>query len=390
MWMTNREFVKATTNMTDLLVPMKFTREESVKMAQETVKLAGALSEWTWGQYSSAEASDILTKAMLGEVEQLKAMGIKIDQSSKQFNERIKVMMRDKNLTLDQAKALDIQRQIMEKSTDAQAAFAAWWDSLTRKQAALGAKLRDVKETLAVALIPIFHEAIKVLSPLIEDFSKWVTELSQNEEAMNRLKTVMSWMIQVLWFLAKTIWTAVEWWAMLFEVVSNYLTENEEAFKQYWEAVLLVWEDMKAWLDIIFTWISENIDSVFSFASEKLEQMKNILNWIIWVWKSISWAVTKYSPWALWERVWKAIVSWFREKWWPVAAWESYVVGEKWPEMFVPKSNWTIVPNGKTWWNVTINMWWVMVSNEADENRLVRKIKDSITRDAQLYNLWIN
>lgn len=39
--------------------------------------------------------------------------------------------------------------------------------------------------------------------------------------------------------------------------------------------------------------------------------------------------------------------------------------------------------------NVNINMWWVVVNNEADENRLVDKIKRVFIRDAQLFNNWI-
>ena len=45
--MTNMEFVSATTNMADLLVPMGMTRKAAVDMATETTKLAGALSEWS-------------------------------------------------------------------------------------------------------------------------------------------------------------------------------------------------------------------------------------------------------------------------------------------------------------------------------------------------------
>jgi hypothetical protein len=50
-------------------------------------------------------------------------MGIKIDQSTPQFNERIALVVKTTGVTLEQAKALDIQRQIFEKSTDAQEAY---------------------------------------------------------------------------------------------------------------------------------------------------------------------------------------------------------------------------------------------------------------------------
>jgi hypothetical protein len=35
-------------------------------------------------------------------------------------------------------------------------------------------------------------------------------------------------------------------------------------------------------------------------------------------------------------------------------------------------------------------MWGVTVSNEADENRLVEKIKKALTNEAKLYNIWIS
>ena len=47
MGMTNTQFVAATANMADLLVPMGMTRKAAVEMATETTKLAGALSEWS-------------------------------------------------------------------------------------------------------------------------------------------------------------------------------------------------------------------------------------------------------------------------------------------------------------------------------------------------------
>lgn len=43
-----------------------------------------------------------------------------------------------------------------------------------------------------------------------------------------------------------------------------------------------------------------------------------------------------------------------------------------------------------SWSNsVTVNLWGVTVNNEADENRLVQKIKEMLIRDTQLYNYWI-
>lgn len=40
--------------------------------------------------------------------------------------------------------------------------------------------------------------------------------------------------------------------------------------------------------------------------------------------------------------------------------------------------------------NINVNLWGVTVSNQADENRLVEKIKQSFVQDARMFNLWIS
>lgn len=84
-------------------------------------------------------------------------------------------------------------------------------------------------------------------------------------------------------------------------------------------------------------------------------------------------------------------VDWTRATWWPVSSGWNYLVWEKWPELFVPKQSWTIIPNNAMWWNtININMWWVSVTNSADENRLVEKIKRELTNTLQMAHYWIS
>ena len=81
-----------------------------------------------------------------------------------------------------------------------------------------------------------------------------------------------------------------------------------------------------------------------------------------------------------------------RAIWWPVSEWKSYLVWERWPEVFTPSWGGRITANNKIWWawNITVNMWGVSVSNEADENRLVDKLKKALINEAKLFNLWIS
>ena len=67
--------------------------------------------------------------------------------------------------------------------------------------------------------------------------------------------------------------------------------------------------------------------------------------------------------------------------WWPVSGWTPYIVGEKWPELFVPTSNWSITPNNKLGnQSININMGWVTVREEAD----IWRIADALARKIQL------
>lgn len=84
---------------------------------------------------------------------------------------------------------------------------------------------------------------------------------------------------------------------------------------------------------------------------------------------------------------WDSWIEW-RANWWYVSSWTPYIVWENWPELFVPRGNWTIVPNNEITNNnwITINMSWITVREEAD----IQRIADEIIRQTKLEkNYWI-
>lgn len=175
---TKSEYVGAAAAVADLLVPLGFQRDVSAQLAAETVNLSGALSDWVGGQYSATEVSEILQKAILGETEQLKQLGIVIDQSSKDFNNRIKQLEVEQNLTREQARALDILNQIQTKSVDAQTAFADGASSIAIQQERANAKLREAKELFAT----------KSTSGIIfgtQTYTKWLNRAAEGLEKID-------------------------------------------------------------------------------------------------------------------------------------------------------------------------------------------------------------
>jgi hypothetical protein len=82
-------------------------------------------------------------------------------------------------------------------------------------------------------------------------------------------------------------------------------------------------------------------------------------------------------------------VSWARAEWGPVSAWNTYLVWEKWPELFVPKTSGEIVPNedlNKWSWDINISISGTTVNNQSDIDSLV----DTLIRRIKLErNFWI-
>lgn len=211
MGLTKGEYIDATTAIADLLIPMKFTRKEAGDISTTLVDLSGALSEWTGGQKSAEEVAKVLGKAVLGEREELKGLGISIQEADVTARLAQKGL---KNLTgemLQQAKAAVTLELITEKSIDAQTAYANNSDSLVRKQAAMSAQFNEIKETMATALIPVFHRLLEVAHPIIVAFSEWITQLSSSKKATNNFTTHILNIVKVVQILYGAIGKLIGW-----------------------------------------------------------------------------------------------------------------------------------------------------------------------------------
>lgn len=170
MGLTVSQYVAAATATGDLLIPMGFTRQEAAGMSAEMTNLSGALAEWSDGKTTAKEASDIMTKALLGERDGLQALGIAI--SKEQVDLRV-AQMGMKGLTgaaLEQAEAMATLQLITEKSADAQTAHAQNAGSNTRKMAEFDAQIADLTERLATEFLPAFSRILDISVDLLDLF----------------------------------------------------------------------------------------------------------------------------------------------------------------------------------------------------------------------------
>lgn len=414
MWLSRNEFFKTASWMQDLLIPMWFTREEASKLTKETIGLAGALSEWSAWKYSTAEAGEILTKAMLWEKEQLKAMWINVDISSEAYKKRIAVIQEDTWKTLEQAKAIDISRQIMEKSTDAQTAFKEWGESLTRKKAEMTATLQNLKETIATSLIPAFHTIVQTLQPIIEKVSKNIELWFQNKQNIDKLTTTIKTIIWVFWTLFKILGTAISWFYKLWEAlwfaafkVVEFVQNAKAKLEQFWQYVAWVWNSIKTsssnvwwaikwsilWIvDAIYNWTVWKFSAMIDKVSAIYNRVKWFLSWIFWAESKANASASRTQ--ATQNRVASYTTptyqfAWARANGWDVRAWHSYLVWERGSETFTPTQNWTITSNKNSWggW-VTLQFWDVNISNGQSERQFFDKVEKAMISVQRKTSLW--
>ncbi len=142
----------------DLLVPMGFAREDAAALTMKLLSGANALSEWTGGKVDAATAGDKMIKAMLGEREGLKELGIALDQAT------VDALLAERgqsDLTgaaKEQAEAVATVDLIWQKSADALRAYEEGGNEALRSQRALTSQTQQLRDELALELAPVFTD----------------------------------------------------------------------------------------------------------------------------------------------------------------------------------------------------------------------------------------
>lgn len=220
-----------------------------------------------------------------------------------------------------------------------------------------------------------------------------------NQELENTRLAYENWEITLEEYLQKT------------QEVSDKIAEAEAKHRTFWgymkdqffwilhtilhpiESTRDLWKDIKyrvnQWEVALLQWGISIAKDVIPIIDKLVWYLRDAWNWLqkvasmLWNWISsakstVSWRVDSA----------KSLV-WFANGW-SVQGNVPILVGEKWPEVFVPSSSWTIVPNRELWWiNVNVNFGWVAINNWSDETLLAQIVSDTITRNLELYQKGI-
>lgn len=160
----------------DLLTGFGFTGAEALNMSEEVNKLAVDLASFTNFSGGAEGASAALTKALLGERESIKSLGISIQEADiKQF---AKEQLGLTGVLTRQQKAAITLQLAYKQSKNAIGDFARTSDSLANQARILKADTENLAVTFGTLLIPVAKDVISVVGELIE----WFQDLTEGQK----------------------------------------------------------------------------------------------------------------------------------------------------------------------------------------------------------------
>ncbi|MBU2527719.1 MAG: hypothetical protein KKC03_14070 [Bacteroidetes bacterium] len=153
----------------DLLTGLGLTGDAALDLSLQTQKLAIDLASFTNYSGGAAGASDALTKAMLGERESIKALGIVVTEEM--VKEELMRVGKEKltGMSLLQAKAEATLQIAMKQSANAMGDYARTQDSTANSIKRMQATWDDIKVAIGSAIV-------EVIGPALKNMKKWFEE----------------------------------------------------------------------------------------------------------------------------------------------------------------------------------------------------------------------
>lgn len=250
---SSRNVVAMAANLTDLLKPMGFTTAQATDMSMKMLDLSGALSRWSGGTKTAAEVSELLADAMLGETDGLKALGIAISAADVQARIAAKGQEELTGAARAQAEALATQELILEKSTDAQAAWANGGKDAAEKQNAAASNAKESFEKLAIAIQPVIEWVTKLVTAFMDFATKhpdwviaiaavtagiWLLNIALNANPIVLIVTLIALLVGAFIYLWQNSAAFRDFWIGIWDAIKGAVTGAVNGIKSGWNALV--------------------------------------------------------------------------------------------------------------------------------------------------------
>lgn len=168
----------------DMLTGFGLSGQAALDLAERTNKLAVDLASFTNIEGGAERASKALTKALLGERESVKELGIAIlDEDVKAKIAAMEAAGEFTDETYRQKQAIATLELAMAQSKNAIGDYARTSDGLANQQRLLQQRFNELVVTLGTTFIPVLQSIIDKVSPVIEKIGEWIQknpELARN------------------------------------------------------------------------------------------------------------------------------------------------------------------------------------------------------------------
>ena len=183
-------------NTGDLLTGFGFTQEEALKLSSDVNKLAVDLASFTNVEGGAATASQALTKALLGERESVKQLGIAITEADlKAFAEEQGLVFKE----LDRvAKATLTFELAARQSANAIGDYERTSGSFANQTRRLMADLENLGVEIGQVLLPIAQKGIEFFKKLVNAFRNLTPEAKENTVVFGLLAGAVGPLLVVL------------------------------------------------------------------------------------------------------------------------------------------------------------------------------------------------
>lgn len=151
MGITNGEYIKTITNLTQMQQNLGFTTEEASRQAKQILQTANTLSLFDSNGRSAAEVAEELGNALTGQVKSLKQYGIVVDKNLDIEEAQAQGLESSKTAASQKAKALQILGQVTQQTTKLNVGAIKEMTDAEMAERQEEVRLRQAEEDLAIA-----------------------------------------------------------------------------------------------------------------------------------------------------------------------------------------------------------------------------------------------
>ncbi len=163
----------------DLLAGFGFSQKAALAMSKQVQNLAVDLASFTNIEGGASRASAALTKALLGERESVKSLGIAILEEDVKKKVALLTAQGFRFESMRQAKAVATLKIAMDQSKNAIGDYARTSTSAANRSRKLSARFDDLKVTIGTKLLPVALKLTNFLIRIIDKFEA-LSPVTQN------------------------------------------------------------------------------------------------------------------------------------------------------------------------------------------------------------------